>query len=101
MKETKEENPAGLPENAFRPLKPGEQYHPLMSPDKNYPEVNAWSVTWGIAMAILFSAASAYLGLKVGKVFEAAIPIAIIAVGVSGAAKLKSSLGENVIIQSI
>ena len=101
MKETKEENPAGLPENAFRPLKPGEQYHPLMSPDKKYPEVNAWSVTWGIAMAILFSAASAYLGLKVGQVFEAAIPIAIIAVGVSGAAKRKSALGENVIIQSI
>lgn len=101
MKETKEKNPAGLPENAFRPLKPGEQYHPLMSPDKKYPEVNAWSVTWGIAMAILFSAASAYLGLKVGQVFEAAIPIAIIAVGVSGAAKRKSALGENVIIQSI
>ena len=100
MKET-DEKPTGLPENAFRPLKPGEQYHPLMSPDKNYPEVNAWSVTWGIAMAILFSAAAAYLGLKVGQVFEAAIPIAIIAVGVSGAAKRKSALGENVIIQSI
>ena len=100
MKETNEKQ-TGLPENAFRPLKPGEQYHPLMSPDKNYPEVNLWSVLWGIAMAILFSAASAYLGLKVGQVFEAAIPIAIIAVGVSSAAKRKSALGENVIIQSI
>lgn len=100
MKETNEK-PTGLPENAFRPLKPGEQYQPLMSPDKNYPEVNLWSVLWGIAMAILFSAASAYLGLKVGQVFEAAIPIAIIAVGVSSAAKRKSALGENVIIQSI
>lgn len=96
-----EEKPVGLPENAFRPLKPGEQYHPLMSPNKNYPEVNAWSVLWGIAMAVLFSAAAAYLGLKVGQVFEAAIPIAIIAVGISGAAKRKSALGENVIIQSI
>lgn len=96
-----EEKPVGLPENAFRPLKPGEEYHPLMSPDKVYPEVNAWSVLWGIAMAVLFSAAAAYLGLKVGQVFEAAIPIAIIAVGVSGAAKRKSALGENVIIQSI
>ena len=95
------ENPAGLPENAFRPLKEGEKYRPLMSPDKEYPEVNLWSVTWGIAMAILFSAASAYLGLKVGQVFEAAIPIAIIAVGVSGAAKRKGALGENIIIQSI
>ena len=91
----------GLPENAFRELKPGEVYNPLMGPSKNYPEVNFWSVAWGIAMAILFSAAAAYLGLKVGQVFEAAIPIAIIAVGVSGAAKRKNALGENVIIQSI
>ena len=95
------ENSTGLPENAFRPLKQGEEYHPLMSPDKEYPEVNLWSVSWGIAMAVLFSAAAAYLGLKVGQVFEAAIPIAIIAVGVSGAAKRKGALGENVIIQSI
>ena len=87
--------------NAFRELKPGEVYNPLMSPDKKYPEVNLWSVLWGIAMAVLFSAAAAYLGLKVGQVFEAAIPIAIIAVGVSGAAKRKNALGENVIIQSI
>lgn len=91
----------GLPENAFRELKPGEVYNPLMSPEKKHPEVNAWSVTWGILMAVLFSAAAAYLGLKVGQVFEAAIPIAIIAVGVSGAAKRKNALGENVIIQSI
>ncbi len=98
---TENEKPTGLPDNAFRPLKPGEEYHPLMSPDKEYPEVNLWSVSWGIAMAILFSAAAAYLGLKVGQVFEAAIPIAIIAVGVSSAAKRKGALGENVIIQSI
>lgn len=91
----------GLPENAFRELKPGEVYNPLMASDKQYPEVNLWSVLWGISMAILFSAAAAYLGLKVGQVFEAAIPIAIIAVGVSGAAKRKNALGENVIIQSI
>ena len=90
-----------LPENAFRELNDGEQYEPLMSPRGVYPEVNAWSVTWGVVMAILFSAAAAYLGLKVGQVFEAAIPIAIIAVGVSTAAKRSKSLGENVIIQSI
>ena len=95
------EKMTGLPDNAFRPLKPGEEYKPLMSPDKEYPEVNLWSVSWGIAMAVLFSAAAAYLGLKVGQVFEAAIPIAIIAVGVSSAAKRKGALGENVIIQSI
>lgn len=96
-----DEKITGLPENAFRELKPGEVYNPLMSPDKAYPEINLWSVLWGIAMAILFSAAAAYLGLKVGQVFEAAIPIAIIAVGVSGLAKRKNALGENVIIQSI
>ena len=99
MKE--EEKKTGLPENAFRPLKDGEQYEPVMSPKKNYPEVNLWSVLWGIGMAILFSAAAAYLGLKVGQVFEAAIPIAILAVGISGAAKRKNALGENVISQSI
>lgn len=96
-----EEKKTGLPENAFRPLKKGENYEPVMSPKKNYPEVNLWSVLWGIGMAILFSAAAAYLGLKVGQVFEAAIPIAILAVGISGAAKRKNALGENVIIQSI
>ena len=96
-----DKNNTGLPENAFRPLNEGEEYRPLMSPDKVYPEVNFWSVSWGIAMAVLFSAAAAYLGLKVGQVFEAAIPIAIIAVGMSTLAKRKNALGENVIIQSI
>ena len=90
-----------LPENAFRELHEGEQYEPLMRADRNYPEVNAWSVAWGILMAVVFSAAAAYLGLKVGQVFEAAIPIAIIAVGLSTAAHRKNALGENVIIQSI
>ncbi len=93
--------PKGLPENAYRELKEGEEYKPLMSPSKSYPEVTPWSVFMGILMTIIFSAAAAYLGLKVGQVFEAAIPIAIIAVGLSGALKRKSALGENVIIQSI
>ena len=97
----KEKEQIQLPDNAFTELKPGEEYKPIMSPDKSYPEVNVWSVTWGIIMAMLFSAAAAYLGLKVGQVFEAAIPIAIIAVGVSTAAKRNKALGENVIIQSI
>lgn len=97
----KNEEMAGLPENAFTPLKKGEEYRPLMSSDKAYPEINAWSVSWGVVMAVVFSAAAAYLGLKVGQVFEAAIPIAIIAVGMSSLAKRKNALGENVIIQSI
>ena len=96
-----EEKVKGLPENASRELKPGEEYKPLMSPDREYPEVNFRSVSLGLLMAVLFSAAAAYLGLKVGQVFEAAIPIAIIAVGLSTATKRKNSLGENVIIQSI
>ncbi len=91
----------GLPENAYTELKEGEEYQPIMSPHKQVPEVNTWSVLWGLVMAIIFSAAAAYLGLKVGQVFEAAIPIAIIAVGLSTVAKRKGALGENVIIQSI
>lgn len=94
-------NNVNLPENAFRELKEGESYEPVMNPGKPCTEVNGWSVTWGVLMTMLFSAAAAYLGLKVGQVFEAAIPIAIIAVGVSTAAKRKNALGENVIIQSI
>ena len=90
-----------LPENAFRELKPGETYNPIMGADTKPREVTIWSVCWGLLMAVLFSAAAAYLGLKVGQVFEAAIPIAIIAVGVSAATKRKGALGENVIIQSI
>lgn len=99
--EKSETKPKGLPENAYKKLKPGEEYSPIMSPHKTYPEVTGWSVTMGIIMTIIFSAAAAYLGLKVGQVFEAAIPIAIIAVGLSGALKRKNALGENVIIQSI
>ncbi len=91
----------GLPENAYRELKEGETYHPVMEPGKSYPEVTGWSVLWGLVMAVIFSAAAAYLGLKIGQVFEAAIPIAIIAVGLSSVSKRKNALGENVIIQSI
>ncbi len=99
--EEQEKLAVGLPENAFRELKDGEEYQPVMDAEHTYPEVNTWSVTWGVLMAMLFSAAAAYLGLKVGQVFEAAIPIAIIAVGVSTAARRSKALGENIIIQSI
>lgn len=90
-----------LPDNAFRPLNEGEEYEPLMKPTVQYREVTPWSIVWGLLMAVIFSAATAYLGLKVGQVFEAAIPITIIAVGVSGATHRKDPLGENVIIQGI
>ncbi|MDR1436883.1 MAG: oligopeptide transporter, OPT family [Candidatus Symbiothrix sp.] len=101
MQNKEEEKLPGLPGNANRELKEGEEYEPVMSPLKQYREVTPWSVGWGILMAALFSAAAAYLGLKVGQVFEAAIPIAILAVGLSAATKRKNALGENVIIQSI
>lgn len=91
----------GLPDNAYTELKPGEEYVPIMSPQKEYPEINVWSVTWGLIMAAIFSGAAAYLGLRIGQVFEAAIPIAILAVGLSNLAKRNKALGENVIIQSI
>ena len=99
MQEEKEK--IDIPENAFRELKDGEEYVPVMKPRSEYPEVTPYSVSVGLLMAIIFSAAAAYLGLKVGQVFEAAIPIAIIAVGLSGALKKKNALGQNVIIQSI
>jgi putative OPT family oligopeptide transporter len=92
---------SSLPDNAYKELKPGEEYRPILDPAGSPPEVTGWSVTWGVLMALLFSAAAAYSGLKIGQVFEAAIPIAILAVGLSAATKRKNALGENVIIQSI
>ena len=90
-----------LPDNAYRELAPGEEYKPMMPANTKPKEVTPYSVTFGIIMAIIFSAAAAYLGLKVGQVFEAAIPIAIIAVGVGNMLGKKNMLGQNVIIQSI
>lgn len=92
---------SGLPENAYKELKPGEEYRPILDPSASYPEVTAWSVFWGLVMAVVFSAAAAYSGLKIGQVFEAAIPIAILAVGLSAVAKKSNALPQNVIIQSI
>lgn len=94
-------DPVLLPENAFRELGENETYRPLMHPARDYKEVTPYSVSVGLVLAVIFSAAAAYLGLKVGQVFEAAIPIAIIAVGLSGALGKKNALGQNVIIQSI
>lgn len=90
-----------LPENAYRELKEGEEYKPVMPASSLFPEVTWWSVGMGLLMALIFSAAAAYSGLKIGQVFEAAIPISIIAVGASAAARRKDALGQNVIIQSI
>ena len=96
-----EVDPIELPDNAFIELGEGEEYRPVMHPAHDYAEVTPYSVITGLILAVVFSAAAAYLGLKVGQVFEAAIPIAIIAVGLSGWLKKKNPLGQNVIIQSI
>ena len=90
-----------LPENAYRELKEGEEYKPVMPASGLFPEITTWSVVMGLLMAVIFSAAAAYSGLKIGQVFEAAIPISIIAVGASAAMRKKNALGQNVIIQSI
>ena len=99
MKDT--DKTTSLPENAFRELKEGEEYQPVLPPNSHPKEVTTWSLLLGLLSAIIFSAACAYLGLKVGQVFEAAIPITIIAVGLAGATHRKNALGESVIIQSI
>ena len=99
--ENNEMNKTGLPENAYRELRQGESYSPLCPAGRTFKEVTPWSVAIGLIMTILFSAAAAYLGLKVGQVFEAAIPIAILAVGLSSAFKKSDALSQNVMIQSI
>ncbi len=101
MEDLQNEKPVELPENAYRELKDGETYEPVMQAGKTYPEVTLWSVLMGLLMAVIFSAAAAYAGLKIGQVFEAAIPISIIAIGASALSKKKNALGQNVIIQSI
>ena len=90
-----------LPENAYRELKEGEEYQPVMPANSTPAEATPYSVTMGVIMAIIFSAAATFLGLKVGQVFEAAIPIAILAAGIGSLRGKKGMLGENVIIQSI
>lgn len=94
-------DPIELPDNAFRELAADEHYRPVMHPSHDYPEATPYSVTLGLILAVIFSAAAAYLGLKVGQVFEAAIPISIIAVGMSGMLRKNNALGQNVIVQSI
>ena len=92
-------NSKSLPENAYRKLKEGETYVPVVPADTIVPELTAFSLAWGIFFAILFSAASAYLGLKIGQVFEAAIPITIMAIALSKGKK--GALQQSVMIQSI
>lgn len=99
--DVEQRKPTGLPENAYTPLKEGEEYIPYVPPTQSPPEITYRSVLWGVIMSAIFTAAAAYLGLKIGQVFEAAIPIAILAVGLAGVYARRSTILENVIIQSI
>jgi len=99
--ESNEKKITELPKNAYRELQPGEEYKPVLPADRPVAEATPWAIGMGLLMAVIFSAAAAYSGLKIGQVFEAAIPISIIAVGASAAFRKKNALGQNVIIQSI
>lgn len=101
MEQQEEKKVTELPDNAYSELQPGEEYKPVIPASRPASEVTGWSVGMGLLMAVIFSAAAAYSGLKIGQVFEAAIPISIIAVGASAALRKKNALGQNVIIQSI
>ena len=99
--EHQQQTDSGLPATAYKELPPGQDYTPLMPASTKPAEVTPWSVIVGLLMAVLFSAAAAYSGLKIGQVFEAAIPIAILAVGLSALFRIPNPMGQNVIIQSI
>ena len=90
-----------LPENAYKPLQPGESYQPIVPANAKQPELTLRSISWGVALCVIFTIASAYSGLKVGQVMEAAIPISILAIGLARVYKRRSSLLENVIITGI
>ncbi len=92
---------SGLPDNAYTELKPGQSYVPIVPADSKVKEITFRSIFIGIIMTILFSGAAAFLGLKIAQVFEAAIPIAILAVGLGSVFRRKSTILENVIIQSV
>ena len=90
-----------LPENAYKELKPAETYMPIVPADAKEPELTVRSVLWGVVLCVIFTVASAYSGLKVGQVMEAAIPISILAIGLARVSRRRSSLLENVIITGI
>ncbi|HSB15801.1 MAG TPA: oligopeptide transporter, OPT family [Bryobacteraceae bacterium] len=90
-----------LPENAYKPLAPGETYRPVVPAAEAPPELTGRSIGWGVLLCVIFTVASAYSGLKVGQVMEAAIPISILAIGLARMYPRRSSVLENVIITGI
>jgi len=101
MTTTTEVEAKSLPESAYAPLPPGEAYPPLVTPQEKLPELTGRSVAWGVLLCVIFTVASAYSGLKVGQVMEAAIPISILAIGLARLYPRRSSILENVIITGI
>ncbi|MGA8579361.1 MAG: OPT/YSL family transporter, partial [Bryobacteraceae bacterium] len=93
--------PKQLPSNAYTPLAPGERYQPPVSAAERLPELTARSIGWGIFLCVVFTVASAYSGLKVGQVMEAAIPISILAIGLARVYRRRSTVLENVIVTGI
>ena len=94
-------SPTQLPANAYTTLPPGTVYQPLVPPTQQPAELTPRSVGWGIFLCVIFTVASAYSGLKVGQVMEAAIPISILAIGLARVYPRRSSVLENVIITGI
>ncbi len=93
-----------LPSNAYTKLEPGQEYQPIVPPDDRRAEVTVWSVTVGLVMVVVFTAACIYMALRAANAIEAAIPIAILAIffGRKGLKPGgKSTILENVIVQSI
>ncbi|MFA6003628.1 MAG: oligopeptide transporter, OPT family [Elusimicrobiota bacterium] len=90
-----------LPDNAYEPLRPGEEYAPMVPAASDMPQSGARSVGWGLFFCVLFTVASAYSGLKVGQVMEAAIPISILAIGLARVYRRHSTILENVIITGV
>jgi putative OPT family oligopeptide transporter len=95
------EEAKALSENAYQPLKSGESYQPIVPAEAKVPELTPRSILWGVAFCAIFTVASAYSGLKVGQVMEAAIPISILTIGLARVYRRRSSLLENVIITGI
>jgi putative OPT family oligopeptide transporter len=98
---TTELETSSLPESAYRTLEANEQYPPIISAESRQPELTPRSVLWGIVFCVIFTVASAYSGLKVGQVMEAAIPVSILAIGLARTFRRRSTLLENVIITGI
>ncbi len=90
-----------LPENAYLPLEPGQVYQPIIPASMDVPQASWRAVLWGLLFCVIFTVASAYSGLKVGQVMEAAIPISILAIGLARMYSRRSTLLENVIITGV